>query len=55
MASIAAPVAQLLSQELQRIFSDKADSVTTADGQVQEVGVTVNGVVGHTQFLPCWP
>ena len=51
MATIATTTAAQLTTQLGNIFSKKADAVTAADGQVQEVGVTVTGVVGHAQFL----
>ncbi|RZJ91268.1 MAG: hypothetical protein EOO60_08160 [Hymenobacter sp.] len=51
MASIATATATQLTTELSKIFSKKADPVSTPDGQVQEVGVCVTGVVGHAQFL----
>jgi hypothetical protein len=51
IATIADPIAEVLVQGLQNIFSKKADSVTDAEGQVQEVAVSVTGVVSHAQFV----
>lgn len=52
MSTISAAVAQLIQAELHSIFATQTASValTIAEGEVQEVGVSVTGVVGHAQL-----
>jgi hypothetical protein len=52
MSTISAAVAQVIQEELQNIFSSQTASaaITITEGEVEEVGVSVTGVVGHAQF-----
>ena len=53
MSTISAAVAQVIQKELHSIFAGQTAStaLTTSEGQVDEIGVTATGVVGHAQFV----